>query len=274
MTKSPVHPDWLESPLVRMAIRRSGGTEAEAEAVLTNLLDLMTTLEERAPGVAFGELISAWSAESTRAGRVAARQILVDNGLTTEEIATMVMPVSDGTGSTYMAHPSYENILADYAAGEPMAIIAERYDVPLVFGYRCLYTANGTLRSENGSTVGSGRPGGRPLIDLTKHERWEEIRADLTAPNRESLPVIAKRYGIGIAPVRRALVALGLAGGDLRRQRPNMGGDVERLHKHPQYEAVRAAVLAGHSNRQILDRIVKSHRLVRAVRKELAECPV
>lgn len=152
---------WLDSPIVRMAIKRAGGTAAGAAIVLEELTDLLDELEGMFPGIPFQDILGE---NPTPEGRKAVGRRLLENGLSKAEVAKMVhvQPerldefLASGNGSGVKPAELFVAVKATvvemYNAGQTKRQIAETLGVGLTVVYRHLQAA------------GLGRP-------LTDHQR-------------------------------------------------------------------------------------------------------
>ena len=85
---------WLDHPMVREASARGDGT---ARATLTALHDIITEVEERFPGVPFGQILAGPSLG--QGARRSVRNALVRNGVCEADIALILPPTEPAVRS-------------------------------------------------------------------------------------------------------------------------------------------------------------------------------
>ena len=83
-----IHPDWLDNPIVRIAMARTDGGPAD---VLRALSGLLNDLEDRLPGVPFAEILAtAKVGEDAPEVRARVARAMIEAGTGTAEVADLV----------------------------------------------------------------------------------------------------------------------------------------------------------------------------------------
>jgi uncharacterized protein YerC/predicted transcriptional regulator len=78
-----IHQNWYDNPIVAKAIEAADGDPATALSVLS---DMLNDLEAAAPGIPFSDLLATARAEGSMEARGRVAGMLLDRGLTTEEV--------------------------------------------------------------------------------------------------------------------------------------------------------------------------------------------